>query len=87
MLYEEVRGFSKQIRGGYVRVRSNMGSRDVHFLFLLHYCRKIVNITGSDYCLCFRFNDQLRLIRRRFLRTARSWRTVLIAVGRGKGLS
>lgn len=87
MLYGEVRGFGKQVRGGNVRVRSNMESWDVYFLFLLHYSRKVVNITGSDYCLCFRFNVQLRLIRRRFLRTARSWSIVLIADGKGKGLS
>lgn len=81
----EVRVFGNQMRDDSVKVQSSRGLWDVHFLFLLNYSRKVVNITGNDYCLCFRFNVQLRLIRRRFLRTARSWRTVLIAVGRGKG--
>lgn len=77
-------GFGKQMRGDSVKVRSSVELWDVHSLFLLNYSRKVVNITGSDYCLCFRFNVQLRLIRRRFLRTVRSWSTVLIAFGRGK---
>lgn len=83
-LHGEVGDFCKQMRGGPENVWNTIVRCVVFFFLLLLKCsRKVVNIIGNDYCICFRFNVQLRLIRGKFLQRGRSWSTVLTAERKG----